>query len=819
MSDNSDDDIWARIRAEADLKTAPPDRAKIEIEAAETTKGHLERRVGSEPSEKLAWETTEEEPDQPRRKQSRKRNTARRAPTLLIGSTIVALLWVLAVGAYLIQHANKFGVDSSTFFANVLMLLLGPALALLAGFMGEGIAKSNREARYLINAARRMLEPDQSGENSVRTTAGAVRGEIGRLEDAIHQVANRLALIETSVENQTKALSSAGQDARGGADQLIASMEGERERLNNLLQAMADLTSQAQTSTQLAAQGIEDRAAVLANVADDLVSKSAQASHAAAGAAQRLDEAAQRAQTAIEQLDVAAGRGETALARAHDLMVLARLRADEAVGNVDVAVASLSQSAETAAQTAKTLAQSVQTETALTRDAGISQIEEMRAAAIANAAQITQALRAEAEAAQLAGTQTLAALQASADAVRFAAAEARQQALEQVSENQRRLDGVRQTAFEVGKDADAFLENRLSDARSLIEKSANLLDDTGNKIQDRFSRLAAACSDQARAVEDLLDGLDRRLSDLPEEAQSRARDIEAALSETLARLTEAGRKAAQETAALDTSFQERLRDSYSALGEVVQRLGGLSGVAPFTSPQTPSNVIPPPIVVHEVSPPAQPMIEPEKPASPPPVIETAPKTAPEIAPSTTAESQAPVTPEPLSKPVAIPPRVTVPPPPAPPPPASKLKISSPVPIEDDPFAELRTDPTATDRNGQGGNWSWKQVLSTLDAKGAKNEASRVSNLISELDLETAMDETVLDRLRAMASRSRDQARRGARELAPDAVRAMRRKLSSDPDLRANLVRFVEERRELAARGRLGGNEARVYLVTDAALEA
>jgi hypothetical protein len=74
-------------------------------------------------------------------------------------------------------------------------------------------------------------------------------------------------------------------------------------------------------------------------------------------------------------------------------------------------------------------------------------------------------------------------------------------------------------------------------------------------------------------------------------------------------------------------------------------------------------------------------------------------------------------------------------------------------------------------------------------------------------------------LRTMASRSRDQARRGTRDLLPEEVRAMRRKLTADPDLRASIVRFVEARRESAARGRLLGNEARVYLVADAALEA
>ncbi|NJR20515.1 MAG: hypothetical protein HC777_02960, partial [Hyphomonadaceae bacterium] len=121
--------------------------------------------------------------------------------------------------------------------------------------------------------------------------------------------------------------------------------------------------------------------------------------------------------------------------------------------------------------------------------------------------------------------------------------------------------------------------------------------------------------------------------------------------------------------------------------------------------------------------------------------------------------------------------------------------------------------------GETGNWSWKQVLSTLDAKGAQQQSTKISQIVSELNLDVDIDEDLLDRLRAMASRSRDQARRGTRELAGEPVRAMRRKLAGDPDLRANLVRFVESRRESAARGQLSGHEARVYLVTDAALEA
>jgi hypothetical protein len=843
MSDNSDDDIWARVRAETAAKTGERSGSELKMEPSERSRGSLERRPLSDPSTKMTWETTGEEIDGPPLPKRKKRAKRTAVPTILIGSTIVSLLWVLTVGSLLIQNANKYGIDGSSFLTNVLMLLLGPALALLAGFMGESIAKSNREARHLINAARRMLEPEQTGETAVRTTAMAVRGEIGRLEGAIGDVADRLRLIESSVENQTKALSAAGHDARGGADQLVASMEGERQRLDTLLAAMAELTSQAQTSTQLATQSIEDRAAKLAIAADSLVDKSTQASDVAAGAAQRLDSAAQRAVSAIEQLDIAAGRGESALARAHDLMVLARLRADEAVGNVSNAVSSLNEAATSAAQTALTISETVSSSTNASRDAGLAQIEEIRAATIANAELMTQALRSEAEAARTAGAETLNVLQASAEAVRFAADEARQQVNEQMADNQRRLDGVRQTAFEAGKDADAFVDKRMSDARALIEQSAGLLDETGNKIQERFGRLAAACADQARAVEDLLDGLDRRLADLPHEADARARAIEEALNDTLSRLTQAGRQAADETAALDHAFQDRLRDSYSALGEVVQRLGGLSGVvpmpvslplavpmlAPASAPaqSTPLTVkVSEPIEVESPnasspkqgsnaqSPTAESKSEPVPIPAGKSVDEVRQQTAPRHEATLKTDSSAPKKTQPAQPIVPSPVPQS-----APPPTKSGLKISSPVPIEDDPFAELQIGRTPPASPELGGGWSWKQVLSTLDAKGARNEALRISGLMTELGLDAAIEDKTLDRLRAMASRSRDQARRGTRELLADQVRAMRRKLASDPELRASIVRFVEERRELAARGRLNGDEARVYLVADAALEA
>jgi hypothetical protein len=849
MSGTSDDDFWASIQAgntTSKTQSPPAPQPHLELEVAETTGGTLspalsqrdlaqrdlvdpEPKGGDAPPStgKLSWQTTEEQTDgEPRPRRRRKAPP----PVLLYASIIAALVWVLGAGLFLSENARSLGADGSTLFGLVILLLGPAAFAILAGVMGDSVSRSNREARALVAAARRMLEPEKMGENAVKSTAHAVKGELDRLENAISGMADRLKHIESSIDTRTTALSSAGDQARGGADALAKTMEVERKRLDQLLSALAELTTSAQNSTRTAAEGLDMRAAVLADVADSLVRKSSEASEVAAAAAGRLEAAAQRAVDAIGQLDQAAHRGEAALARAHDLMVLARLRADEAVGNVGGAVDALRTAAEGANDTVRRTSEEVQTYTQAARDMSLTTVEDIRNAAEMNTRAIAEAMRAEAEAARIAGEETLAALRATADAVRFAAEEAREQANQQLNDNQRRLDSVRQTAFEAGKDADLFAQSRLSDARILIEQSAGLLDETGGRIQERFQKLAAACADQARSVEDVLDTLDRRLDTLPKDAEARAKGIEAALSETLARLTDAGRKASEETAALDAAFQTRLRESYAALGEVVQRLGGLSGViAPTFVAPSPSPLAPAPLAPAPLAPAPAPLPQTsahlETPApSAAPVPEPAPAPAPAPAP-TQADASIRVTVDaPGAHDAAEPPapKVSEPPPPAPTlsqPAKARLQISSPVPVDEDPFSGLSLDANGVPLRQSGGDWSWKEVLSTLDSKAKTSDANKIKAIFSEMSISQRIDENVLERLRTLATRGRDKARQATREAAPETVRAMRRRMVSDPDLRAALVRFVESRREAVARSRVGGDEARLYLVVDAALDA
>jgi methyl-accepting chemotaxis protein len=770
----------------------------------------------------LVWRTSledteEDEEARPRRKRGRGRRKPAPMPWLLLLSIAVAILWIISAGLLLIGGAQG-GARPDLF--DLVGQLLGPAaIIVLGGVMGESVRRSNRLSEALIRAERRMMDPDRGGEQAARSTARAVRAEMDRLEGAVGGIAERLSSLESTLMHRTSALKAAGEDARGGADALARTMETESARLDALIAALTELTANAQSSTRAASEGIDARAARLAEAADALVKRSGEVSDTASLAAERLDGAATRATAAIAQLDEAAARGESALARAHDLMVLARLRADEAAGGVTGAVEALRDVAAQASDTVRQASATIQQQAEGSRQASLETIEQLRASAEENGRRVAEALRAEAEAARQVGEETLVALRHSAEAVRQAALDARAQSAQHLDDNQRQLEGLRQVAFDAGQQADKFAENRLREARSMIEGSAGLLDETGARIQERFQRLAAACADQARSVEDVLDGLDRRMATLPVEAKARAEAIEAALADTLDRLNAAGKRAAAETARLDDAFQARLRDSYSALGEVVQRLGGLSGAVPGGAPLAPP---PPPVPV--AAPIVRPMAAPvaSETVAPPPPPEPAPEPAPEPEAAAAPEPDAPETTaaEPagearpslfglrgaldtpaLSEPVVAPPRIN---------------ISSPIPVEEDVFAELQRNEARGPANG---DWSWKQVLSTLDQRAQPDDTARMGQLARTLQLAKAIPPVTLDHLRGLASRSRAGGRAGTLESAPGEVAALRSLLAEDPDLRGAVVRFVESRREGAARARLQGNEARLYLVADAALDA
>jgi hypothetical protein len=836
-------------RTFAEDSTARDRSFDLDVEAAPSGPKSVSRRRRSQDLPAPRTDRFEAESEEPNQRTKPREPT----PWLLLGSIAVAVIWLAGAGLNL--PPGNLGL------IELVQLLAPAAFAILAGAMGDSLVRSNRGSRSLTVAAQRMLSPDRMGEKSARSTAGAVRDEISRLESALSDVTSRLAQIENKVDEKANALRVAGETARGGAEALVATMEGERERLDSLLTALSELTNTAQRTTRSASEGIDERARALAVASETLLDRTEQASELARSAAVRLEQASQRAMDAIVQLDEVSSRGEQSLARAHDMMVMARIRADEAIGAVRTSTESLQSAAEQAAGNLGALAEAVQDtgrqsndlfqqHAGISREVAMALINDIRTAAEQSGREMVNALRAEADMARATGETTLAALRQSAETVRSVTRETGEDLARTLDANTQRIDSLKLSAADLDHAAQAALENRTANARILVQQSVGMLDETGEQIRAKFSSIADACADQARSVEDLLDTISRRLGGLPVETGRQADAIRATLEDTLARINEAGRKALEETAVLDAGFQKRLQESYAAMGELVGRLGGLTGAF-----QPPAGVTLPAPTVTGAAPVA--------PAPRPPSMSEPERAAPARTPVSAPDQSTPVPPAPVAGTgQAAPPAQTMPPvrynldfkinnggkeqssqatadAPAAPEPAAPTGLRgrndpAGTPDEagasgpdgqvtartgdDNPFSgvNLRAIPAA--RTSSDVPWRWREVLSALESDDGPLSESQAAALVRDLDLRAVIPDARLNQMRGRATRGRDSARADAVAVAQASVFAMRDRFEADPALRARALGFIEARRPLVQRGNLTGDLLRFYLIADAAMD-
>lgn len=806
----------------------------------------------------LEFSSTEEEQDI----EYRKRKKRKSSPPILLFSIGVAIVWI--IGAIVYMSQNLVGKGQIDVLSMIITLLAPAAFSVLAGMLGESVNRSSQQSRALVNAARRMMEPEKNLNSAAKSSLQSVREEISRLEASLSSATDKLGDLENTIEIRAASLRKASEEARGGADRLVSTMENEQNRLSALLNALTELTNTAQQTTKLATQGFDEKAAKLTQAAEILAQNSNAASESASEAAQKLDAALNKTLQAISGLDQSSERGELALTRAHDLMVMARARADDAVGGVEEVIA---------------------------------------------------ALRYESENAKAAAAESLSNLEQTSAAIHKLSEDAAEYLNKQLKDNSSRIENMRQSSFEINQDADKFAAARLKDSQDLILNSTALLNEAGDKINERFAQVAIACSDQARAIEDLIDGLNSRLETLPQEAKARAEAVEEALGQTLDRFNVMGRKAAEDARQLDEAFQSRLKESYSALGEVMQKLGAFAGTftphaglqpnieprAILSEPSVPNKKpeeiailetpkfepLPPiqignifsktsdmaptkesiakPIVEPTVEPSVAPIIEhglePSSKPSAKPIVEpiTEPKKpetkfnsvlSPVLAVRSVRQDSS-VNPIPnlrgkisqsddFDKNTAtikqdIPAEAALKAPNTasiqPVSHTSKSAVEPAAPIEaksiarpikepshdDDPFADASFR-SSTISHSSSNDWNWRDVLSAIDQKKSKQKLDHSLQIISELELDKAISSVVLDRLALAYVRDTEKGRIQTNLAIPRHIAKLKQLMERDIELRSFVVRFVEERHESAMRGRLHGNEMRLYLAGRAALD-
>lgn len=735
-------------------------------------------------------------------------------------ATAIAALWALAPIAFALGYARgvpAFKVEGFAFtvFAG---LAIGPALLTLLGAyllrQATGIADELRRTRTLTD---RIVTPAALAAVGASSAVDAMRRGVDEASNAAQRAREHIVSLRQALAEETARLADAAAESAKMANQLAQGLGHERTAMEALSQsldarstAVVDaIGSQARMvaeASDLAETQLREAEAALAARAADLAAAAAEASDAARVGAEDLSRQIARLETAGHGVgdQVASVEKSLAAQRAALVEISQALRSEqedfaaeaetrtaqltEFVAYTRVGATELSDTAAMGAEILRGLISSAAEQFREMAEGAAAQRE-----ALADSARKT--LETIGDVAENQRTLLEEELKAAMEAMAKAALEASEGVEARVVAARSRVDQLNEIAFSAGQKADAVFESRMEEARDLIESSAQMVEQAGARTSQKLAESVQSARGTLDELEAMLAEIGRRTADLPAEALQKAAEVRIAIEQGVEQLMNAVRRTAEETAAIDQAFQERVRRNYEMLSEAAGAVtaSSTSTVAARAAPtQAPASRI--------------------RPAAPPP-------------PSAQAEP--------------LPPAV--------------FDDEDEPPISD--RRRLRLTPTATDQefrsvfeqasarkpqaaspageaDGEGG-WSWRNLLA-----GIENSTPGDSGLGEKLAAEiTAMGidpHALLPRGRideiAAALQTRDDA--GAREvvkrLAPAAIRRLVRRLFSDSTLKANTERFLkryagmveeaagQDREGFLLAALLSSDAGRAYLLLDAA---
>jgi hypothetical protein len=700
------------------------------------------------------------------------------AAPIYTAALIVSALWALAPIAYAIGYrAGVAPLQNDAFAIAVFALLaLGPVcLVWIAAYVLHQGMKLAGEARRTRALAEQMLAPAALAASGAQDAVAMVRAEIDHAAGVANQARDKMLALrealavesELLAENTAASVRAAGQltkdlsGERGAMTELAADLDGKSGAIVDAIGRQAKMVAEA---SDLAETQLREAEAALAARAADMAAAAGEASDAARIGAEDLARQIARLETAglgvsdqIRVVDEGLSQQRAAL-----VSVAHALRA----GQEDFAVQAESQVAQlteflthaklSAGELGDVARQSAEAIQDLTQSTG-HQFREMAEAArderealgeqvAYGFARIGDAAAAQRQALEVELTRAL-------EALTYAGEQARHAADGHAQAVQHRVDALGEAAFAAGQKADQVFEARLGDARSLIESSAQMVEQAAAGAAQKLEAGVAAAHAAVAELERLLHAVSQQVIDIPAEAQSKAAEVQAAVGRGVEELLASARRAADETQAIDAAFQDRVRRNYDMLSEAARMMGAVAGSAPLSA----SRFGAPPRPLGEARPPG----------------ETSPSAA---APSPAAST-------PISD-TGMRPRLRLTPT------ASDAEFSA---VFD--AAGGKAPPAAPSEAEAGGDWTWKDLLTTLDDAGAAGDERLAERLAAEIGAMGIDPTALLPKARieeiAAAVQTRDApgARAVVKSLAPAAVRRLVRRLFSDNGLRDDADRF------------------------------
>lgn len=729
---------------------------------------------------------------------------------------VASALWIGGVASW---FAYEFGSGAVALeplrIAIYALIALAPAgLAIMLAHavrQGAGLAAETRRARDL---AESLVGPTALAAGQTGQVLTALRGDIDQAALAAERARNDMTLLREALSAETQRLNEAAEAAGRTARHLTDALGREREQLGALgvqldsqatgvVDAVQRQSQMVVDASDLAQTQLREAEAALAARAADLAAAAGEAQDAARAASDDLARQTLRLETAGSGVAEQIQAVEEGLSQQRASLVTAAyaLRTDQEDFSAQIEsqraqfLDQLSQTRSAAGDLNHTSGEATeaikaQIEAAADQFRALVEMSQREADNFDHATKLAldrfEALAAESRDLLVEETRrALAALQATADDQRAAA----DQALEQA---QIRADRLGESLFDAAQKADEAAEARIEGARRIVGQTAEMVDQTGERVVERLELTLERMTAALASVEQAVSEMDARASRLPEEARERVESVRTAVEQGLSALTDASRRAAADTEALDAGFQDRVRRNYDMLTEAVRLMGVVSGEGSTGR----RRAAPPPLDLDD--------------RYRPRAAEARPAAAPAPAPAPKADERG----------FGL---------------RGRLKLETPA-------APAR----APDASDDGLDWSDLSPEAPrpsdpddapLDLTAALPEpdmgvlAERITAAIRRMgvDPNALLPRTrVEDAARALAEQEPDRARQIVRRVAPAAVRSVSRRVLADGDLRIDADAFVrnfsQQTAELARSGdadavqqRLSTDEGRAFMLLDAAI--
>ena len=742
------------------------------------------------------------------------RSERRPMPAFLFWSFAVAAaaLWALAPIAFALGYARDVPALKVEGFALAVFagLAIGPALLTLLGAyllrQALGVSAELRRTRTLTD---RLVTPAILAAAGASGAVEAVRVQIDGATQAADEARERIMSLRQSLAEETARLVDAAAESARMANQLAQGLSHERQALDTLsltldtrstavVDAIGSQARMVAEASDLAETQLREAEAALAARAADLAAAAAEASDAARVGAEDISRQIARLETAGQGLGDQMSSVEKNLAQQRAALVAASqsLRSEqedfaaetetrtaqltEFVSYTRVGATELSDVAAMGAEVLRGLISAASEQFKAMADNAKAERDSLVEETSRVLSAISDAAAGQREGLEIELKQAMEALAASA-------LKASEGVDARVESARGRVDQLNEIAFAAGQKADTVFEARMEEARDLIEQSAQMVEQAGARTAQKLAEAVLTARGTLGELEAMLDEVGQRTAEMPAEAMQKAVEVRASIEQGIEELMAAARRTAEETAAIDQAFQDRVRRNYDALSEAAAAMGS----------STPARPSPPPLARAKITP---------TPVAPPPVAPPPPEPEDDLL----AE-------EPGQRP--------------------RLRLTPTA--TDDEFRSVfdtaggRGAPPAAAEGPDGQGWSWRSLLSGIE-NSSPGDAALGEKLAAEISAMGIDPHALLPRGRideiaaAIQTRDASGAREVVKRLAPAAIRRLVRRLFSDATLRANAERFLkryagmieeaggQDREGFLVAALLSSDAGRAYLLLDAA---